>query len=356
MRTFKDSQVKTFKQIAGLTQDGLRVAMAATLRKAGYKDVTMTEDYIVAQGTIPICLVAHMDTVFPKPPKEIFYDTRQNVMWSPQGLGADDRAGVFAILQIIKAGFKPHIIFTTDEEIGGQGANMLSYEDCPFKNIRYFIQLDRQGSNDCVFYDCDNPIFVEYIESFGFVESWGTFSDISILCPAWGIAGVNLSVGYRDEHTREEVLFVGQLLSTIDKVKKMLTANNNTKFEYIPASYDYGWGYYRERVPKHTKGDAHHCYNCGHWYMQEEMFPVKLLEGGTANFCPDCLVDHVGWCHSCNEPFELEDHNTGFPTSLCPDCRKEIFGGKYSGYSGKNDKGTPVFTGDSNSECRPSVH
>ena len=41
---------------------------------------------------------------------------QKNVMISPDGLGADDRAGVFMIMNIVKAGFRPHVIFTTDEE------------------------------------------------------------------------------------------------------------------------------------------------------------------------------------------------------------------------------------------------
>lgn len=55
-------------------------------------------------------------------------------MWSPQLLGSDDRAGVYAIIQIIEAGYKPHVIFTTDEEIGAVGAQKLieDFPECPF--------------------------------------------------------------------------------------------------------------------------------------------------------------------------------------------------------------------------------
>ena len=51
-----------------------------------YKTVKTTADYIYAIGDIPIALVAHMDTVFPKPVSELYYDTRKNVMWSPRVL------------------------------------------------------------------------------------------------------------------------------------------------------------------------------------------------------------------------------------------------------------------------------
>jgi hypothetical protein len=91
-------------------------------------------------------------------------------MWSPQGLGSDDRAGIFAILQIVQSGLRPSIILTTDEERGGLGAQKLAKRECPIPFLRYMIQLDRHGNNDCVFYDRFCPSFIEHIESFGFLE------------------------------------------------------------------------------------------------------------------------------------------------------------------------------------------
>ena len=78
-----------------------------------YKNVIKKEGaYLIAEGDIPIALCAHLDTVAAAPPTHIYYDEEQNVMWSPELLGADDRAGVFAIIMIILHGFKPTIIFT----------------------------------------------------------------------------------------------------------------------------------------------------------------------------------------------------------------------------------------------------
>ena len=107
--------------------------MTKYLRKHEYK-VIATKQYILAEGELPVCLVAHLDTVEKKPPTDIYFDKEQGVMWSPQLLGADDRAGVYAIIQIIEAGYKPHVIFTTDEEIGALGAQKLieDFPECPF--------------------------------------------------------------------------------------------------------------------------------------------------------------------------------------------------------------------------------
>ena len=323
MKTFKNSELKTFEQLASLTQNSLKKVLSSFLKRH-YPKVIETKEYIYAEGEIPIALVAHMDTVFKKPPSEIFFDERHNVMWSPQGLGADDRAGIFAIVQIIRGGQKPHVIFTTDEEYGALGAMELSKLDCPFTNLKYIIQLDRRGSDDCVFYDCDNEDFVEYIESFGFTWNYGSFTDISELCPSWKIAGVNLSVGYRDEHSATEVLFVGQLLATINKVKKMLNAAAEAPvFKYIPmANTPYGKDWYTWNKNTYSWSDSNEvmkCHNCKKYFMEEELFPAVMLDKTTKFFCPDCLVDNVAWCRECGSAFEKyspEAPNTG----ICPIC------------------------------------
>ena len=323
MKTFKNSELKTFEQLASLTQNSLKKVLSSFLKRH-YQKVIEAKEYIYAEGEIPIALVAHMDTVFKKPPSEIFFDERHNVVWSPQGLGADDRAGVFAIVQIIRGGQKPHVIFTTDEEYGALGAMKLSKLDCPFTNLKYIIQLDRRGSDDCVFYECDNEEFVEYIESFGFTWNYGSFTDISELCPPWQIAGVNLSVGYRDEHSATEVLFVGQLLSTISKVKKMLNdAAEAPVFKYIPmANTPYGKDWYTWNKNTYSWSDSNEvmkCHNCKKYFMEEELFPAVMLDKTTKFFCPDCLVDNVAWCNECGSAFEkysLEAPSTG----ICPIC------------------------------------
>lgn len=328
MRTLKDADYKTFERLCGLSQKGVKKTLSIYL-KSKYEKVVETPDYIYAIGNIPIALVAHMDTVFSKPARDVFYDRQKNVIWSPDGLGADDRAGIFAIIQIIKTGLRPHVIFTTDEEVGAAGAIALGKEDCPFEDLRYVIELDRRGSDDCVFYDCENPEFTEYIEGFGFVEAIGSFSDISIICSDWGIAGVNLSIGYRDEHSISEVLFVGHMLNTIDKVITMLTVavDKIPQFKYIPAKYGSNWWYQQWTAAQY---DNTHCFLCNAEHRNEDMIPVKLRNDKIKYFCIDCLVDNVKWCNSCGEAYEPAENDK---MGLCNDCKREIFEGKYQSNS-----------------------
>ena len=273
-----------------MTQEALRKSLVNVLKKH-YTNVITTKEYVIAQGETPIALIAHLDTVFPYGKRKIYYDREAQVIWSPNGLGADDSAGVFAILLIIQHGFRPTVIFTTDEELGCLGADqlVLDYSEPPWP-INYIIQLDRQGANDCVFYNCNNLEFEKYIEEFGFVSDFGSFSDISAICPAWGVAGVNLSVGYINEHTLQETLHVKFWKRTIKQVEKMLKKEKIPTFDYIP------------RYPNgHKFFDYLTCSGCG-----EMIDPYLTIPVDDEVFCPTCSADKIDWCKKCGAPYVLE--------------------------------------------------
>jgi hypothetical protein len=340
-----EKDFKIFEQFVKMSQPALKKVMSRWL-KEHYTKVVETKDYIYAEGDIPIALAAHMDTVFSKPVEDLFYDTRKNAMWSPEGLGADDRAGVFAIYNILRSGLRPHVLLSTDEEKGCLGAAELSKLPCPFEKLNYIIQLDRRGTNDCVFYDCDNPEFVKYVEEFGFVEAIGSFTDITHYCPAWGVAGVNLSVGYMNEHSYSEILYVNVLYATIEKVKKMLKVEEIPYFEYIPYVYAYdgkywgaGWGNSygsNWNVGSSTPGAKYTyrivpCAKCGEKEFDEDMFPVLGLDGTEKLYCPECIAGNdIEWCEKCFKPVEKDPTTKHVGRKyVCPKC--QVTGGKTNG-------------------------
>lgn len=333
MKTLKPTEVKVLEQFFQLTQENLLKVMGKYLKNK-YETIYFTKDYIVAVGDIPVALVAHLDTVFSSPPTNIFYDKVKNVMFSPDGLGADDRAGVYSIVQIIKSGLRPTIILTTDEERGALGATKL-ISDLPTAptNLKYIVQLDRRGINDCVFYDCDNLEFETYIENFGFKTAYGTFSDISTICPKWGIAGVNLSIGYINEHSYSELLYVGNMIATIEKVIKMLkTVDDNVpEFHYIPRKFDlnaFDWdpSYGVSKAlwdSWHITEDnqKQRCQQCQQEMYDFDLFPVKTQDGYQINLCSDCINQskYINWCSCCYEPYFIEPNDDG----MCLECQYE---------------------------------
>lgn len=283
MALLTDSDYGTFEKLCGLSQKAIKKTLSHYLRTI-YPKVVENKEYIFAEGDIPVALVAHMDTVFQSPPHDIYYDRIKEVIWSPQGLGADDRAGVYGIIRLLRSGLRPHVIFTTDEEKGGWGASALisDYEKPPFKDLRYIIELDRQGEDECVFYWCDNGSFSEYIESFGFITDVGSFSDISIICEQWGVAGVNLSIGYVDEHSKTEILHIDWMMRTLKIVAGMLKESDIPYFEYIKAELP---KYYQMILARNMR-----CYHCDKPFDAYDGYPVFCKDGRYHNWCIDCVA------------------------------------------------------------------
>lgn len=198
-------------------------------------------NFILVRGTAPVMLVAHLDTVHDEPVRDICTSTDGNILMSPQGIGGDDRCGCFALVKIYQSvQVKPWLLFTTDEEIGGIGAKnfCLAHKQKQLPNdldaLKFIIELDRKGSRDAVFYNCDNPDFETYITGKGFKTAQGSFSDISHIAPELGIAAVNLSSGYYNAHTLHEYINRAELDDTIAKVIDIIADSLKLlRFEYI---------------------------------------------------------------------------------------------------------------------------
>lgn len=232
-------KIKLIKNLCCMNNNLLRNYLIQTLSSFGYKNIISNDFYTIAEGTIPICLIAHIDTVFNNPPKinDFIFDNKKQILWVPGGAGFDDRAGIWCIIELLKAGFCPHVIFTNYEELKGIGSKQLikDFSNIPFKDCKALIELDRANEKDMVFYNCDNENFEEYISQYGFVAKKGTFTDISIIAPAWNIAAVNLSVGYEDEHSGMERLNIKWFENTLHRVSILLyDINKMPFFKYIP--------------------------------------------------------------------------------------------------------------------------
>lgn len=213
-------------------EDTLMRALASELDRYGYRQLERGSDFLYAPGQVPVLLVAHVDTVHVRPPEDIYHDAKAGVLWSPDGLGADDRAGVLGILHLLRLGHRPHVLFTDGEERGGTGAHEAAKALHP--DVRYVVELDRRNGREAVFYGCENKKFRKYVTAFGYKQSEGTFTDISILCPAWGIAGVNVSCGYYNAHTTTEYLKLPELEDSVRRVAAMLKNVPKAKFDYGP--------------------------------------------------------------------------------------------------------------------------
>ena len=238
-----------FVELCKMTQEELKECLPKYLINVGYTDVIVDDGYIYAKGNIPFLVTAHMDTVH-KSPVTTYYEyvneNGEHILSSPQGIGGDDRCGIYMIMEIVKE-MKPSVLFCEDEESGGIGSSKFCKTEFieELKELKFMIELDRANGNDAVFYDCANKEFIEFIEdTIGYKEAWGSFSDISNLAPACKVAAVNLSCGYYHAHTLQEEVNVEEMLYTLEMAKKLLQTETE-QFEYVEEKFSsYGYGYY----------------------------------------------------------------------------------------------------------------
>lgn len=210
-----------------ITMDEVFEATAEELQKkigAYFKSIkkpfVQTDGFLYSQGSIPIMLVAHMDTVHRYTPT-ICKSANGKIWMAPEGIGGDDRCGIWIILQILKK-HDVHILFTQGEETGCIGAH--DFTQCGiYPEVNFIVEIDRKGSDDAVFYDCGNEEFKSFIiETTGFVESYGSFSDISVIAPHLDRAAVNLSSGYYNPHTSYEFIHLDDMEITRISVEDLI--------------------------------------------------------------------------------------------------------------------------------------
>ncbi len=262
MRNLEDFLKPTQKELFSLLRKKYRGEAVARLGS-----------YILVPGEAPVMLLAHMDTVHAKPVKYICKSVSGDILMSPQGIGGDDRCGVYALVKVYElAPIKPWLLFTCDEEVGGLGAEKFTNDYRKGKvpqgldALKLLVEIDRKGSKDAVYYSCDNPEFEAYITSKGFVTENGSFSDISIIAPEMGVAAVNLSSGYYNAHTLHEYINRKQIDAVIQKVIEIVADAvklNFPKYEYI------------ERVWKF--GNANKSYDLWYWHGDVGGYEVKKV-------------------------------------------------------------------------------
>ena len=242
--------MKKFKNICRKSQSELKVYLEKVLLNS-YAEVIARDGYLYAKGNIPVLVTAHMDTVHKETCKDIkAINTEEGkALWSPQGIGGDDRCGVWMIVKLIsQTKLRPYILFCEDEEIGGVGSEKFvksEYID-DLKEMKYLVELDRAHGNDAVYYRCGNSDFKEYIEKVtGLEEDYGSFSDISNLSPACDVASVNISCGYYNAHTLKEYVVIKELKENYKKLLLLLNDLDNAEhYDYQRKTNVYDFGSY----------------------------------------------------------------------------------------------------------------
>lgn len=180
------------------------------------------------------CIVAHMDQVQERHSKDfIAYEAEDIIIgFSPkhkeqQGLGADDKCGLWIGLKCLQKFDCLKLAFFVGEEVGCKGsglANMAFFDDC-----RFVIEPDRKGSEDLITQIGWTPLcsddFLKDIgfKKFGYKETEGMMTDIEALKDhGLMLSCINVSCGYYKPHSNEEFVYKPALLNCFAFVEHII--------------------------------------------------------------------------------------------------------------------------------------
>lgn len=181
------------------------------------------------------CIVAHMDQVQKEHSHDFQVVETKDILFGfslknveLQGLGADDKNGIWIALKCLKKYDIMKSAFFVGEEIGCIGSSkcdMSFFTDC-----RYVLQCDRRGGNDLIpnvggWTELCSKEFLEAIgyEAFGFKTTTGMMTDVEALKNrGLAVSSLNISVAYYRPHTDEEFTVKSELRNTLAFVEHII--------------------------------------------------------------------------------------------------------------------------------------
>lgn len=232
-------------------------------------DLDVNGNILVTKGqaeTYP-CVVAHMDTVHSirgmVDVLEVQHGGR-TILTSPDGIGGDDKCGIYSVFYALKMFKNVKAVFFTQEETGCVGSNAIEHDF--FDDCGYIIQLDRWGRGDFIdTYYSDPTVSPEYSEAaapvlqkFGYKSTEGLFTDsITLHDNGVGISCVNVSCGYYEHHTKNEKIDTHEFYNSLRFLRSLIKALGENRYESRPEMktkkyggryryYDYSGGVYED--------------------------------------------------------------------------------------------------------------
>ncbi len=194
------------------------------------------------------CICAHMDQVQNQHSKDFTVINTEGIVFayspksmSQQGLGADDKNGIWVALQALERTECIKCAFFVGEEIGCIGSSAVDLQF--FKDCRFCLQADRRNGYDFITSVCGTMCSEEFLNdcgfrNFGYKEECGLITDVATLAVRGvGISCVNMSCGYYHPHTDEECTNLDELDNCLDLVMHIIRKCDKV----YPHEMDYGW-------------------------------------------------------------------------------------------------------------------
>ena len=279
-------------------------------------DTDLSGNMYITRGkseTYP-CIVAHLDQVQNKHSDDFQVVMGEDIVcaFSPshkmqQGLGADDKNGIWIALKCLEKYDTIKVAFFVSEEIGCIGSSnavMGFFDDC-----RFVVEPDRRGSSDLIteisWTQLCSEEFLQDIgyEAYGYKPTNGLMTDVLTLKEnGLGVSCINMSCGYYEPHTNNEFTSIPDLMNALHFVEHII----ETCTKVYPHEYTYTGKAY---IPKCNAWDDYYTSlldvaNMAGRKSKREVTPPKLSDYGDAE---DLIYDLV-WLYPDISADELWDY------------------------------------------------
>jgi len=274
------------------------------------------------------CIVAHMDTVHkivPDAEYKVISDDDYAFAYNPvkrkmTGVGGDDKVGIYIALQMVRDLDHCKVAFFVDEEIGCVGS--MQADMTFFADVRFALQCDRKGNSDFVYNIMGTGLYSEafykdiapIISSYGYEESTGGLTDVYQLAEnGIGVAVANMSCGYYNPHTDEEMISLADVENCRRMVYDIMTNCTDVyECKHEKSYYDTWWKDGGNGVAYNSKLDKG-LHDGADWYNDKDWSDWEY-SGGKYTYKKESK-----WttCWDCYGVFEKEDIDAH---GLCPNC------------------------------------
>lgn len=238
------------------------------------------------------CVVAHLDQVQREHSKDFKAIETEDIIfgYSPrnrrrEGLGADDKNGIWIALKCLEKYECMKVAFFVSEEIGCVGSR--NAELGFFEDTRFVIEPDRRGYEDLItnisYTSLCSDEFLKDIgfNAFGYQEEFGMMTDVLELKEkGLKVSCLNLSCGYYEPHTEHEFTVKKDLLNCLGLVEHIIenclsvypheNLESGYYHRYPEMSVEDLYEMYQTNYPRLKKEDFERIYNEYHEFNDEE--------------------------------------------------------------------------------------
>lgn len=209
-------------------------------------DVTMTVEtdeignLFITKGVAEVypCVAAHLDEIHSPCEREVVIEGDKiftvDRLWNRVGCGADDKNGIWVILNLLHSEPVLKVALFVQEEGSWGIAGCRGAHACDMKwfdNVKYILECDRKGYSDVVSVGkmdtvlCE-PDFIpeDLLQKYGYEMVRGGKTDVvELKMRGLRIPVCNLGCGYYGAHTNSEYTNFSELRKCLDFVKEILS-------------------------------------------------------------------------------------------------------------------------------------